>query len=119
MVLSGPTGTSSSSCQLRFMYPKRKLKEPSGFSSQPSYPGDTVWPLLYVSDCAAILLCDINTSRPIATAARDSRRTLVLSPRSRRRVRLRRSFRDHQAQWTANLNIVACQVELFTSFGHL
>src|SRR5206468_8561680 len=104
---------------LRFIYPKRKLKEPSGFSSQPSYPGDTVWPLLYVSDCAASLPCDTTTSRPIATAARNSLRTSVLSPRRRRRVRLRRSFRDHQAQWTANLNIVACQMELFTSFGHL
>jgi hypothetical protein len=40
IILSGPTGTSISSSQFRFMYPKRKYFEPSLSSSHPSYAGE-------------------------------------------------------------------------------
>jgi hypothetical protein len=34
------------------MYPNRKLNEPSGVSSHPSYAGEAFWPREYDKDCA-------------------------------------------------------------------
>jgi hypothetical protein len=72
-VLSGPIGTTSSSSQFLFMYPNKKLNDPSGFSSHPSYAGDAFWPLEYVSDwappCWPIRRTASATSRSLACPA--------------------------------------------------
>src|SRR5262245_41779926 len=44
MVLSGPTGITTSSSQLRLKYPKTRSNEPSPFRIQPSKYGTTFWP---------------------------------------------------------------------------
>src|SRR3989442_9852019 len=94
------------------MYPNRKENDPSAFCSQPSYAGETFWPLEYVSDCAPInWQTNTTTALPSRSRARSDLIKSLPTSHGSRRGRSSRRLQNH-AQRAPDDDIVLRQMEL-------